>query len=208
MNRCVIFSAGPVSSCEYLADMITDEDFLICADGGMRHAKAINRVPQLIVGDFDSGKELLFDGVEVIRHSVRKDDTDTMLAVQEGLKRGYRSFLLFGALGGRLDHTFANIMLLEYLKKHGAQGKICEEKNTLMLISNEKIRLEKVPGCKFSVFPWGGSAHGISIQNAEYPVSGFEMQTMNPSGVSNEFTQGDAVVSVEDGMLLICISKD
>ena len=80
-------------------------DLVIAADGGYAHMGGIK--PDLVVGDFDS-LGYVPDGESVVRHPAEKDDTDTMLAARIGIERGYRTFLLLGGVGGRLDHTLRN----------------------------------------------------------------------------------------------------
>ena len=207
MSRCVVLCAAPVSNDACLAQEILPDDYLICVDGGMKHAQRIGCKPQLWVGDFDSAP---FEqkGIETLRHPPEKDDTDTMLAVMEGIQRGFREFLLLAATGGRMDHTIANLMVLDYLKTQGLSGTIKDEKNTLFMIRNEAVTLLRKSGWKFSVFPWGGDAEGIFIRNAVYNVENFVMHCSYPSGVSNEFADGPAEIGVAKGTLLICLSRD
>lgn len=208
MKRCVILCAAPRKDAGFFSRFIRESDYLICVDGGMTYAQQIDRTPDLLVGDFDSMPYQTFSGFEVIRHPPEKDDTDAMLAVKEGLRRGYRDFLFLAATGGRLDHTIANLMLLDYLNAHNAQGTIQDENNTLLFLRNASLSLPGEAGGKFSVFAWGGDAENISIKNAAYPVERFVMHPGYPSGVSNEFLNGPAEISVDSGALLICISKD
>lgn len=207
MSRCVVLCAAPVCDYAWLERELLPDDYLICADGGMKHARKIGRIPQLWVGDFDSAP-FEESSVETLRHPPEKDDTDAMLAVQEGIRRGYRDFLLLAATGGRLDHTIANLMLLDYLKTQGLSGTVKDERNILFLIREESIVLPRLDGWKFSVFPWGGDAEGIFIRNAVYNVEDFSMRCSYPSGVSNEFADGAAKIGVQKGALLICLSRD
>lgn len=208
MKRCVILSAAPVEDYAFLAGEIGAEDYLICADAGMLHAQKISRKPDLSVGDFDSMPYSDFKDIEIIRHPPEKDDTDTLLAVREGLRRGFRDFLLLAATGGRLDHSFANLMTLDYINRNGARGIIRDEKNTVLFLRNSCVSLQPKQGCKFSVFPWGGEAKGVTIKNAAYPLENFTLRSDYPLGVSNEFLAQPAEISVKDGALLLCISRD
>lgn len=208
VRRCVILCAAPVEDYAFLSGAIGAEDYLICADAGMLHAQKISRRPDLLVGDFDSMPYSNFKETEIIRHPPEKDDTDTLLAVREGLRRGFRDFLLLAATGGRLDHGFANFMLLDYIDRSGARGIIRDEKNTMLFVRNSCALLQPERGCKFSVFPWGGEAKGVSIKNAAYTLENFTMSCDYPLGVSNEFVEQPAEISVRDGALLLCVSKD
>lgn len=207
MNRCVILCASPTADCTYLSKIICKNDYIICADGGMKYAKKIGIVPQIWIGDFDSSVEEK-TSVEVLKYPPEKDDTDTLLAVKEGIKRGYRNFLLLASTGGRLDHTIANIMVLNYLLTKDCFGKIQDEKNILFLIHNDQIQLSPRKGWKFSVFPWNGDAKGVSIRNAAYNVENLTLYTSYPIGISNEFTDDKAIIEVLNGTLLVCLSKD
>ena len=104
--RCVIFAAGPMEAPERLREMWSREadDLIIAADGGLRNAALRGGTPSLVLGDMDSLESAQVpEGARL--YPVRKDATDTMLAIKPGLEEGCREFLLFGALGGRLDHT-------------------------------------------------------------------------------------------------------
>ena len=101
MKRCVVVCAGEYGPIEH--ERLHD-DFVICCDGGYKAAVAMGLKPDLLVGDFDSLQEPLPKNVEILRFPIEKDDTDSMLAVREGLRRGYSRFVLLFSLGGRLDH--------------------------------------------------------------------------------------------------------
>ena len=117
MASCIIFGAADFTQ---LIEPVTPEDYIIAADGGLRHTQALGLTPQEILGDFDS-LGYIPQGATV--YPVEKDDTDTMLAIKRGLALGYRRFLLYGGMGGRrLDHTMANFQALAYLAAHNALG--------------------------------------------------------------------------------------
>ena len=91
MATCYIYGAMPCGSTEKLEE----GDLLIAADGGYAYLQG--QKPDLVVGDFDS-LGYVPEGEQIIRHPVQKDDTDMLLAVREGLKRGYRKFVLYGGI--------------------------------------------------------------------------------------------------------------
>lgn len=94
---------------------------VIAADRGLYYLERRGIRPDLIVGDFDSlGRTP--EGENVLRHPVEKDDTDMLLAVKEGLARGLKTFVLYGGLGGRPDHAYANLQTLTFLAERGAAG--------------------------------------------------------------------------------------
>ncbi len=106
---------------EQIKNLVRQEDYLICADSGYRHCVQLGFSPQLVLGDFDSYAGVVQSDCELLRYPIEKDDTDTMLAVKQALQRGYERLLLVGMLGGRLDHTLANIQTLVYAVEHGRQ---------------------------------------------------------------------------------------
>ena len=114
--------------------------FLIAADKGLAQLHLRGAAPDLTVGDFDS-LGFVPEGAAVVRHPIRKDDTDMLLAVREGLSRGYRRFLLYGGVGGRLDHTLANLQTLAYLRRHGARGYLYDQNFCYTVMENEELPL-------------------------------------------------------------------
>ncbi len=204
-RRCVIFSAGEYRDPSYLKSLLRKGDFYIGADGGYLLSKALACPLDLWLGDRDSLQQVP-DLKESQIFPVQKDDTDTMLAIKEGLRRGFCSFLLLGALGGRFDHSVANLQSLGYLVSKGARGEIIDESHRIFLLQNESCVIPQ--GYKyFSVFAFGGEAKGVSITGGEYDLTDGVLTPFFPLGVSNQLVQKEAVVSVKEGCLLIVLSE-
>lgn len=196
---CCIFAAGKISDAEVT---IPEGAFVIAADAGLRFLREKGRAPDLIVGDFDSLGERPV-GENIVYHQPEKDDTDTMLAAREGLKRGYDRFLIFGGLGGRLDHTLANLQTLCFLCEHGARGYLVGGGTVATAFQNGGISFFGMPRGTISVFTLGADARGVWERGLKYPLSDYTMTAGFPIGVSNEFTGATAEVSVRDGTLLV-----
>lgn len=179
---------------------------VLCADGGYQYALQLGIKPDCLVGDFDTYCGTLPE-LEIIRHPIQKDDTDTMLAVKLGLARGCDEFVIYGGIGGRLDHTVANIQTLHYLHEQGAHGILLGERNKAMLHTKGTRRYPREDGY-FSVFAYGGVCKGISLSGTEYPLKDAELTTAFPLGVSNHITAEEAEVSLESGLLLLIFSQD
>lgn len=175
---------------------------VIAADGGLRYLKEQRINADLVVGDFDS-LGYVPQGQDIVRHPVEKDDTDTMLAVKLGLERGYRVFVLYGCVGGRLDHTYANLQTLVYLARHGARGYLVGDGALSSAICNGAMQFPARLSGTISVFCPDGMARGVNLSGLYYPLSNGELTSGFPLGVSNHFTGMDARVSVEDGTLLV-----
>ena len=143
----------------------------------------------------------------VLRFPVEKDDTDSMLAVREGLHRGYRDFVLYGALGGRLDHTLANVQTLLFLGRRGGSGLLDGEKETVTLVRNETRAFLRREGVSFSVLAFEGAARGVTLRGVQYPLTDAVLTESFPLGHGNRITEEKALVSVRDGALLVIESK-
>lgn len=175
-------------------------DLVIAADGGYAHMGGIK--PDLVVGDFDSLGYVPEDE-QVVRHPAEKDDTDTMLAARIGIERGYRTFLLLGGVGGRLDHTLANIQTLAFLRESGARAALIGEGESITLIQNEALRFRAGLSGIISVFSYGSVAYGVYERGLAYALTDATLTDTNPLGVSNAFTGEPAEVRVRDGRLVV-----
>ena len=142
------------------------------------------------------------NGGEVVRLPAEKDDTDMVAALRLALERGCRDIRLYGASGGRIDHTIANLQSLNFLARQGARGVLVEEHYSVTSILNGEIRFAAASRGMLSVFAQGGEARGVYLEGLKYPQHGFTLRDDYPMGVSNEFTGIPARVAVTDGMLL------
>ncbi|MBW7574010.1 thiamine diphosphokinase [Caproiciproducens faecalis] len=203
MKKCVIIGSAP---CEYgcvLEEIDQDDSFIICADGGLDVALEHHLTPNLLIGDFDSVKNELPYGLEAIRLHREKDDTDMMAAIKEAIKRGYRDFTLFGALGGRIDHSYSNFCSLQYLTSQGCKGVIVDKDCKVFLLSGGKLTLSGLKGRTISVFPFGVGFCTVSYEGMKYPLREASISSGNPIGVSNVIMEEQAQIFVHSGNALI-----
>lgn len=180
----------------------TDCDLVIAADGGYDYLKKSVIEADILIGDFDSITAVP-DGKEIIRHPVEKDDTDSFLAYKLGLEKGYRTFVVLGGIGGRLDHTIANIQMLCNMAKNHSRGFLVGDGTVISVIDNSAIRFTKDNNGNFGVFAHNTSANGVTIKGAKYNLQNSTITPEYPVGVSNEFIGTEASVSVTDGQLLL-----
>ena len=199
MGICYLVGAG-----EFHEDIsLTNDDLLIAVDGGFDSLRKAGYTPDVLVGDLDSIKSEVPASVRVFQYPPEKDETDMFLAYSLGARCDYTDFVILGGTGGRLDHTLANMSLLLYAKERGHNITIMDEKSITICIKNETVRLSGNPGAYLSVFAISGPAHGVSIKGAKYEVESTTLTPDFPLGVSNEFTDEKAQISVEDGALII-----
>ena len=141
--------------------------------------------------------------METIVLPCEKDDTDTVYAVKEAVRRGYEEFLLIGVCGGRLDHTLGNVSILLYLDAIGKKAAILDDYSEMEIVSDQTVRIED--DCLyFSLLNISGCAEGIAIRNAKYPLEDAVIRSEYQYGISNEVLPGKtAEVSVRKGNLLL-----
>ncbi len=202
MTRCVLVLGGVIDNYSAIRKKLSDDDYFIYCDRGLRHFKALDRRPDLAVGDFDSFPSP--EGVESVVFPPRKDDTDALCGLKEGIKRGFKEFLIIGAFGERIDHTLANIYLLDYLSSHNLDGTIYDGSSYLKIVSEKKVTIEK--GCRyFSLLALFSKAEGVDISGAKYNTENAVIEPSFQYGVSNEVEDDEAVVSVKRGKLLLAV---
>lgn len=197
MATCVIFCAGEFDA---LARPIEDGDYILAADGGLRHVQRLNLTPHGVLGDFDS---LGYVPTDANVFPVEKDDTDAMLAVRQGLKQGYKDFILYGGLdGSRLDHTVANFQTLQFLADHGATGYLVGNDYIVTVLKEETAVFGENCRGILSLFCLGPEATGVTLENLQYPLTDGSLSSSFPLGVSNHFIGKAAMVRVQHGSLL------
>ena len=201
-RRCVIIGGADIGNYDLIKDRLKDNDFCVFCDSGLRHMEGLGVKPGLIVGDFDSHENPGLD-TETIVLPREKDDTDTVFAVKEAIRRGYEDFLLVGVIGGRFDHSLGNVSVLLYLDSLGKKGCIIDDYSEMEMVSRSPAYISDEYGF-FSLLNISGEARGIKIEDAKYPLENGEITCDYQYGISNEVLPGKtAKVSVKDGRLLL-----
>ncbi len=197
MKTCYIFSAA-LGEPKIFSPK--EDDLIIAADAGYLKLEKMGIAPHLTVGDFDSLGQIP-TGTEIIKHPVKKDDTDTVLAVKIGLEKGYRRFCLYGCAGLRLDHTLANLQTLSFIAGCGAAGYLYGEDFVATATNSEVLFPPEIRG-NISVFS-ATSECIISIEGLLYPLDRAKITFDFPLGVSNEFIGENAKITVHSGTAII-----
>lgn len=202
MRRCVVIGGADITRYDRIRPYLREDDFYICCDSGLKHRAGLGIVPDLVVGDFDSYEDPRLE-TETITLPCEKDDTDTAFAVKEALSRGFEEFLLVGVIGGRLDHTLGNVSLLLMLHTQGKTAVAVDDFSEMEIVDHRPVEIRDRYAF-FSLLNISGTARGITIQNAKYPLSGAEITCEYQYGVSNEVLPGKAArVWVREGRLLL-----
>ncbi|MBO5209103.1 MAG: thiamine diphosphokinase [Lachnospiraceae bacterium] len=212
MSTCIIIGAGNFSEIEI---PVGKDDYVIAADGGYQYCKRMQIVPDFVLGDMDSIAGEMRQEIDAFQAEhpdkvkilpCMKDDTDMMSAIRMGLSKGYKKFVLYGAMGGRLEHTIANIQCLIYLKNQGAHGCMIEKECTVMVVQNETIHFQKEKEGFFSMFALQQRAEGVTIRGMKYPLEDAVVTDDFPIGISNEFIGEASEITVKKGTLLLILS--
>lgn len=204
MKRCVIIGAAPVADSTYMHRYILPDDYIVAADGGVHTASALGLTPHLTVADNDSSSPS-----EQAEHHValpvEKDDTDTAVAMQTAFDAGAREFLLLGCLGGRFDHSIANILNARRFAEKGAKVTLADEKNEMTVLLPGKYTLATGG---FSIFAMTETVNGVCLSGVQYPLQDFTLSSDNPLCVSNRALSAQARLSFDTGVLLCIFAKD
>lgn len=202
MRRCVIVGGAEIRDYPTIRQYLRTDDFFLFCDSGLRHMEGLNAAPDLIVGDFDSHANPHLP-VETIVLPCEKDDTDTVFAMKTAVARGFCDFLLLGVIGGRLDHTLANVSALLWLYHQGKTAVAVDDFSEMEIVSENAVQIPAhFPF--FSLLNISGTAEGVTIKNAKYPLDNAAIRCDYQYGVSNEVLPGKtAEVTVAKGELLL-----
>jgi thiamine pyrophosphokinase len=202
MGRCVIVGGAAIERYDEVKSYLRSDNFYIFCDSGLRHLEGLGVQPSLIIGDFDSHENPHLP-IETITLPREKDDTDTVFAVKEALKRGFEDFLLIGAVGARFDHSMGNVSILLYLDTLGKKALLVDDYSEMEIVSRGVCRVgPEFP--YFSLVNISGVAKGVRVENAKFPLDDAVISCEYQYGISNEPLVGKtAVISVDEGRLLL-----
>lgn len=200
-NICSVICGAP---CGLPRELV--KGFVIAADSGYDRCAEAGIVPDLAVGDFDSVNAVITEEIERVRVPAEKDDTDTYLAAQIALERGFGEIRFFCALGGRLSHSLANIQLLRELKSKSVRAVLFGERSVMFLIENESVTLPRFGGY-LSLFAMDSDAV-VSEGGVKYPLDHHPLTNEFALGVSNEITAAEAVITSHSGLCAVVLEEE
>lgn len=203
MGKCYIIGA-----CGFNEDIKPEaDDFVIAADGGYDALIKKGIKVDCVMGDFDS-LGYTPEHKNLVVHPCEKDDTDTRLAVEHGYSLGYRKFLIFGGIGGRLDHTLANMQTLLGLCRMGAEAYLIGEGKIITVVENGSFEFSGSESGYLSLFPCDGAVSGVCLKGLKYTLDNAELVSDRALAVSNEFIDEKAIVRVDNGALYMIWYED
>ena len=207
--KAIIIANGQIHDSDFYRSLIAPTDLVICADGGVNNALALGLQPQVVIGDLDSldsdlQAQLEGKGCQVLAHPARKNETDLELALYYAIEHEVNEILILGALGGRIDQTLANVLLLALPELRSVKTKIINGRQEVFLIKDEAL-IEGQVGDTLSLLPLTEEATGIYTEGLEYPLENGTLHLGPARGVSNTLTAPQARVRVGQGLLLAVI---
>ncbi len=209
MPKTVIFANGCPMEEPPVDDLIHPEDTVICADGGAVHALSLGIIPNIVIGDCDSlpkgtTDDLRARGVQIIKKPSKKNETDLELAVQLAVARGASRILVLTALGGRMDQSLANILLLAKPEWQPIRIELAEGKQAAVLIRGpDEIEIAGDKGDIFSLIPLSEVLNGVTLEGLEWPAKDSVFHLGSTEPISNSFTGEKALVRIDSGTALI-----
>lgn len=227
MKKCLVISGGDFFAAP--RSLYDEADFVIACDKGLEYAKRLGFKPDVVIGDFDSYGAGVEEGdgvapagvtnaqeagtpapkstLKIIKLSTDKDDSDTLAAVKYAIKEGCDDFTFICATGGRFDHLFCNIQTLSFIAARFGIARLLSEKDEIIVIKDRSITIPKKEGWSLSVFSLCDESRGVTETGTRWLLNGAIMQQSAPYGLSNEWTADKAEISVEEGTLIIILSK-
>lgn len=209
----VLVGSGDYFNKERFLGEIKDSDILIAIDGGMEWFSKLNINPDVLIGDLDSISKKTLEELKsnksliIKKHSKEKDSTDMELGIDYLISNNYKEIIIFGGTGIRLDHTLANIFLLEKLNKRNIKGKIIDKNNTILIIDNN-YEIKKESGKYISIIPITELGSTVSLEGFKYDLNNYNLKFGSAMGVSNEIVEEKAYIDVVKGKVVLFISND
>lgn len=200
--KCIIIGAG-----NFQNEVIIKEkdDFLICADAGYSYIKDTDLKVDLLVGDFDSLNDIPTN-INIYKLPKEKDETDLYVAIDEGIKQGYTEFLIYGSLGGRIEHSIANIQILSKLAIQKIKAKLIDQNTIVEVLTEGTYIYDPELNGYLSLFSLSEKSL-ISLKNLKYELDKKELTHLFPLGIDNEFIGLVSTIYIHQGLVLSIISK-
>ncbi len=191
-----------------------DIEYVICADGGLEKADKLNLKPDLILGDFDSVNPDILENykrqeIETVTFPPEKDYTDMELALEYAVQKGFKHIVLICASGTRLDHTLANIQLLEKYHGRGIDTEIIDNNNHIRIISdNTDTKIKYKKDYFVSLVPVTETIEGLTLEGFKYPLDNVTVKRGTAFLISNEIIENEGRIILKKGTALVFVSKD
>lgn len=208
-QQIMIISGGCSVDPEFFSSQISKaKSFLIIAcDGGLRHLQHSSIKPDVIIGDMDSVDPAQLanynvEGIRIIQYPADKDFTDTEMALDYALNLKPKKILIWCALGGRIDHALANILLLLKGQEKGVDTFLIDEYCEIFLMNRETCFINDA-GKTVSLLALTSEVTGITLSGFLYPLENGNLKMGESRGISNIIKGTHAGIRIKNGKLLV-----
>ena len=207
MQRTLIFANGELPDIDKARSLLKKGDYIICADGGTRHALTLQVRPDLIIGDLDSAEQGALrkfkeEDVSIELYPRDKNETDLELAIKRALELNPEQIVIIAALGGRLDQTLANIALLTDPRLSTLDIRLDDGLEEI-LVCRDQAEVHGRSGDIVSLLPWQGAVSETQTTNLKWVLHKETLYPDKTRGISNEMTSSTASISIGSGVLII-----
>ena len=204
--RAVIIGNGVIDNYDKIRTKLRQDDYIVCADGGYKHAKLLGVKPAVVVGDMDSIGDNDYDG-EIINLPIRKDFTDSEVCIKYILLKHFEEVMMLGFTGKRQDHSLANLFLLKQFQDTETDAYIVDEHNEIRFTKNENIIYGR-KGNIVSIIPVTGDLTGVTTDGLDYPLNNETLVFGETRGVSNIMKADKCKITITSGQGLIIKASD
>ena len=213
-ERAIVIANGvindPVLTYKRVTELFNFVDcIVISADGGAENALKMNLVPDVVIGDMDSIKATVKENIReksnktrYISTSADKDKSDTQLAVEYALDLGIKKMIILGALGDRIDHAIANILLLTSPFLKDIDIRILTDTSEIFIMRNSGTLTGDI-GDTVTLLSLSPYTYFIKTKGLKYELENEKLLFSPVRGISNVFTDKKAYIKIRGGTLLV-----
>ncbi|MBR3689854.1 MAG: thiamine diphosphokinase [Eggerthellaceae bacterium] len=206
MKACALVGASEFNAEHFQAmDAQNAFNYVIAVDAGLKHLESIGRTPDMALGDFDS-LGYVPQGMRVARFSANKNKSDMDLALERARNMRYDEIFVYGALGGRLDHTLANLQLFaKYSEKGAIVNAIGVSEAATYVTGPDTYEMPAQESGTISVFSMSDEARGVFERGLAYELDDASLSNRTSLGLSNEFIGEPVLIGVESGTIVVIV---
>lgn len=209
-RRAFIYAAGEYKPGDiklFKRIRLKDDDLIICADGGYDALAFTNIIPDVIIGDFDSIQSSVPSDINVINYPSEKDKTDLEICIDYAVEKGCDTVFMMGVLGGRPDHTLGAYFAMRYAVEKGLCPMILNANSRIYLVDSD-IELNRENFKYISLMPCSEKVKGVSTSGLKYPLENATLMQSSSYGISNEFYNNTAKITIKEGLLFVICTAE
>ena len=178
-------------------------DHIIAVDGGLRSLEEVGVKPDVALGDFDS-LGYVPTGMRTVRFSKDKDKSDMELALKRAKSQRFDNVVVFGALGGRLDHTLANMGVFSKYSELGLKVTVIDDDTAVFFLTGPDIfEAPALESGVVSVFAMSDVTEGVFERGMKWDLDDVVLTNRESIGLSNELIGEAVMIGVEKGTICV-----